>query len=92
MHFYFKMVSAFSFSILLSALSPVVSAAMNFEAMPINEPDWLVSQGWDVNAEGKVEGGPAPRALEWLEVSLAPTGDLVIDTSRQVPPGTRFIV
>lgn len=44
------------------------------------------------NASGNVEGGPAPRALEWLEVSMAPTGDIVIDTSRQVPPGTKFAV
>lgn len=44
------------------------------------------------DATGRVEGGPAPRALEWLDVSLAPTGALVIDASKQVPAGTKFAV
>ena len=48
--------------------------------------------GSQFSSQGKVTGGPAPRPLEWLELSLAPTGDLVIDTGRQVPPGTRFVV
>lgn len=43
-------------------------------------------------ASGKVEGGPAPRPLEWLHVALGPTGDLSVDTSRRVPPGTKFAV
>lgn len=44
------------------------------------------------NAQGKVEGGPAPRPLEWLHVALDPTGDLVVDASRTVPTGTKFVV
>ncbi len=48
--------------------------------------------GSQFTKDGKVEGGPAPRALEWLEVSLAPTGELVIDASRQVQLGARFTV
>lgn len=44
------------------------------------------------DATGKVEGGPAPRALEWLQVALSPSGELVVDASRQVPPGTKFVV
>lgn len=44
------------------------------------------------DATGKVEGGPAPRPLEWLQVAVDPTGELVIDASRQVASGTKFVV
>lgn len=42
--------------------------------------------------EGAVVRGPAPSALKWYEVSLAPDGQLVVDTSKAVPLGTRFRV
>ena len=48
--------------------------------------------GSKFTAAGRVTGGPAPRPLEWLELSLAPTGEIQIDTSRQVPAGTKFAV
>jgi cytochrome b6-f complex iron-sulfur subunit len=38
--------------------------------------------------DGNVTGGPAPRPLPWFKISLAPNGDLEIDTSIQVEPGT----
>lgn len=37
---------------------------------------------------GRVIGGPAPRQLDWYAVSLAPDGQLVIDESQTVKPGT----
>ncbi len=40
--------------------------------------------------DGKVLGGPAPRALRWLEVTQAVDGRLVIDGSREVEPGTFY--
>ena len=43
-------------------------------------------------ASGKVEGGPAPRPLEWLHVALSPSGELTVDASRQVSEGTKFAV
>ena len=43
-------------------------------------------------ADGEVLGGPAPRGLVWLELSLSPEGQLVADTLQEVPRGTVFEV
>ncbi len=43
-------------------------------------------------ADGKVEAGPAPRGLRWLQVSRAVDGGLVVDAKREVSPGTYFAV
>lgn len=40
--------------------------------------------------DGNVIGGPAPTHLPWYKVSLAPNGDLEIDKSIEVEPGTYF--
>jgi cytochrome b6-f complex iron-sulfur subunit len=37
---------------------------------------------------GKVTQGPAPSPLNWYEVSLAPDGQVVVDTKKTVPVGT----
>ncbi|MBI2944775.1 MAG: Rieske 2Fe-2S domain-containing protein [Candidatus Wallbacteria bacterium] len=42
--------------------------------------------------EGKVLGGPAPKALGRLALSLAPDGQLVCDTMTAVDPATRLKV
>ncbi len=42
--------------------------------------------------DGTVTGGPAPRALPWFKVSLAPNGELEVDTNIQVEPGTYLTV
>jgi cytochrome b6-f complex iron-sulfur subunit len=42
--------------------------------------------------DGNVTGGPAPAALPWYKVSLAPNGDLEVDTSLTVAPGTYLTV
>lgn len=39
---------------------------------------------------GKVLGGPAPRGLLWLSVSLAADGSLVVDKGKEVPEGQFF--
>jgi Rieske Fe-S protein len=39
---------------------------------------------------GRVVGGPAPRALPWLEVSRSANGDLVVSADNEVPEGTRY--
>jgi Rieske Fe-S protein len=41
---------------------------------------------------GRVVGGPAPRALPWLEVSRAADGQLVVNADSEVPQGTRYRV
>ena len=38
--------------------------------------------------DGTVTGGPAPRALPWYAVTLAPNGDLEIDTAVEIDPGS----
>jgi len=42
--------------------------------------------------DGNVTGGPAPAPLPWFKLSLAPNGELEIDKSTQVPPGTYLTV
>lgn len=43
-------------------------------------------------ADGKVIGGPAPRGLDWLDLAIAPDGQVVVDLRRTVPVGTRLTV
>lgn len=40
---------------------------------------------------GEVKKGPAPSPLPWLEVVMAPDGQLVIDTQKHISAGTKFI-
>ena len=48
--------------------------------------------GSKFDSNGKVTGGPAPRALPWLEVGRAADGQLVVYDDREVAAGTRFKV
>lgn len=38
--------------------------------------------------DGGVLGGPAPRPLSWFRCSLAPSGEVEVDTAEAVAPGT----
>lgn len=40
--------------------------------------------------EGRVTHGPAPSPLLWFEMSLAPDGQIVVDTKKVVSVGTKF--
>ena len=42
--------------------------------------------------EGEIVRGPAPRALDWLEVTALPSGQLIVDRGRPVPQGTKLKV
>lgn len=48
--------------------------------------------GSDFDEYGRVLSGPAPRGLDWLELSLAADGRLMVDTAKSVSLGTRFNV
>jgi Rieske Fe-S protein len=48
--------------------------------------------GSKFDSRGKVQGGPAPRPLPWLEISRAADGQLVVLADNEVPEGTRFKV
>jgi cytochrome b6-f complex iron-sulfur subunit len=40
--------------------------------------------------EGDVMAGPAPRPLRWVQMSLSDKGELIVDTSIEVPAGTVY--
>jgi cytochrome b6-f complex iron-sulfur subunit len=44
------------------------------------------------NADGTVEHGPAPRPLEWFEVTLTRDGQLKVDKDHVVPAAYRLMV
>jgi len=44
--------------------------------------------GSHYDQDGIVTGGPAPRALPWYQVTLAPNGDLYVDKDNEVEAGT----
>ena len=44
------------------------------------------------DAQGKVLSGPAPRPLRYLKLSIAPDGQLVVNTQEEVPPDVRLQV
>ena len=44
------------------------------------------------DAKGKVVGGPAPRALRYLDLSISPDGQLVVDRQQEVAPDVRLQV
>lgn len=44
--------------------------------------------GSKFDREGAVAGGPAPKGLVWLELSVSPEGWLVADTLKEVKTGT----
>jgi cytochrome b6-f complex iron-sulfur subunit len=48
--------------------------------------------GSKFTANGKVIAGPAPSALNWLEMSVAPDGQIVVDKMRTVRSGQMFVV
>ncbi len=43
-------------------------------------------------SDGKVQHGPAPKPLQWFEVTLARDGQLNVNKDRPVPPGYRLMV
>ncbi len=40
--------------------------------------------------DGNVTGGPAPKALPWYKVTLAPNGELEVDKGEEINAGTYF--
>ena len=48
--------------------------------------------GSHYDQDGNVTGGPAPKALPWFQVTLAPNGELEVDKGTLVEPGTYLSV
>lgn len=42
--------------------------------------------------DGNVTGGPAPKSLPWYQVTMAPNGDLEVDTAIEVKQGSYYQV
>jgi cytochrome b6-f complex iron-sulfur subunit len=42
--------------------------------------------------DGKVLQGPAPSPLRWYELSLAADGQLLVNTAKSVPAGTKYLL
>lgn len=42
--------------------------------------------------DGLVIKGPAPKGMPWFEVSTHPSGKLMVDAGKEVPPGTKLAV
>ena len=42
--------------------------------------------------DGTVTGGPAPKALPWFKVTVAPNGELEVDKNTQIQSGTYLTV
>ncbi len=61
----------------------------------VTETEWgfqCPCHGSKYEKSGKVIGGPAPKALPWLEVSRHVDGSLVVDATKEVKAGTKFAV
>jgi cytochrome b6-f complex iron-sulfur subunit len=43
--------------------------------------------GSHYDQDGNVTGGPAPRALPWFQISLAPNGEIEIDKDTEIEAG-----
>ncbi|MFQ5424741.1 MAG: ubiquinol-cytochrome c reductase iron-sulfur subunit, partial [Phycisphaerae bacterium] len=48
--------------------------------------------GSQFDPEGRIQGGPAPKGLVWLELSVSPEGQLIADTLKEVKLGDRLKV
>ena len=48
--------------------------------------------GSKFDAQGNVLGGPAPRSLQWLAVSQAPDGTLLVDRAKEIDQGESYKV
>ncbi|MBI2842865.1 MAG: ubiquinol-cytochrome c reductase iron-sulfur subunit [Armatimonadetes bacterium] len=74
----------FAITAICTHLGCIVSQSQDGFACPCH--------GSRFSADGRVVGGPAPRALPWLKVSLTPDGKLMVDAEQEVAVGTKFMV
>lgn len=61
----------------------------------VSRTEWGFScpcHGSKFDKQGNVTGGPAPKALEWLQVGLSPDGQLTVDLNKKVGVDAVFVV
>lgn len=59
----------------------------------VNQVEWgflCPCHGSRYNENGKVIGGPAPRGLPWLEISQEIDGSIMVDSGKEIAPGSIF--
>jgi cytochrome b6-f complex iron-sulfur subunit len=70
-----------------------ISAVCTHLGCIVNQTDWgfqCPCHGSRYNEHGKVIAGPAPRNLDWHEISKTLDGTLEVDTAKSVTTGTKF--
>ena len=72
----------FAISLVCTHLGCIVSKASQGFACPCH--------GSKYDGNGNVVKGPAPRALDWFEISQLPSGKLVVDAGKRVPVGMKY--
>ena len=72
----------FAISLICTHLGCIVSKASQGFACPCH--------GSKYDENGSVIKGPAPRALDWFEISQLPSGKLVVDAGKRVPVGMKY--
>lgn len=72
----------FAISLICTHLGCIVSKASQGYACPCH--------GSKYDENGSVIKGPAPRALDWFEISQLPSGKLVVDAGKRVPVGMKY--
>ncbi len=72
----------FAISLVCTHLGCIVSKASQGFACPCH--------GSKYDENGNVVKGPAPRALDWFEISQLPSGKLVVDAGKRVPVGIKY--
>ncbi len=74
----------FAISLVCTHLGCIVSKTSQGFACPCH--------GSRYDEQGGVIHGPAPRSLDWFEISQLPSGKLVVDAGKRVPVGTKYTV
>jgi cytochrome b6-f complex iron-sulfur subunit len=72
----------FAISLVCTHLGCIVSKATQGFTCPCH--------GSKYDESGSVTKGPAPRALDWFEISQLPSGKLVVDAGQRVPIGMKY--
>ncbi len=71
-----------------------ISAVCTHLGCIVYKTDWgfqCPCHGSRYNQEGKVIRGPAPRSLPWYEITQTVDGTLVVDATKEVSRGTKYI-
>ena len=72
----------FAISLVCTHLGCIVSKASQGFSCPCH--------GSKYDESGSVIKGPAPRALDWFEISQLPSGKLIVNAGKTVPVGMKY--